>query len=86
MNIKEQLLQGKPFSGRNGAFTGRVEPQSIDGDTLIVICDKDGTKCHASCCYNAPLPKKYIFALKNRIVNPVKEIMVLDKENMLSYY
>lgn len=37
MNIKEQLLQGKPFSGRNGAFTGRVEPQSID--TLIVICD-----------------------------------------------
>ena len=51
MNIKKQLLQGKPFSGRNGAFTGRVEPQSIDGDTLIVICD------------NAPLPKKYIFAL-----------------------
>lgn len=43
MNIKEQLLQGKPFSGRNEAFTGRVEPQSIDGDTLIVICDKDGT-------------------------------------------
>lgn len=40
MNIKEQLLQGKPFSGRNG----RVEPQSIDGDTLIVICDKDGMK------------------------------------------
>lgn len=39
MNIKEQLLQGKPFSGRNGAFTGRVEPQSIDGDTLIVICE-----------------------------------------------
>lgn len=46
MNIKEQLLQGKPFSGRNGAFTGRVEPQSIDGDTLIVICDKDGTRWH----------------------------------------
>nr|UVX74759.1 MAG: hypothetical protein [Bacteriophage sp.] len=47
MNIKEQLLQGKPFSGRNGAFTGRVEPQSIDGDTLIVICDRmelDGMK------------------------------------------
>lgn len=44
MNIKEQLLQGKPFSGRNGAFTGRVEPQSIDGDTLIVICD--GTRWH----------------------------------------
>lgn len=42
MNIKEQLLQGKPFSGRNGAFTGR--PQSIEGDTLIVICDKDGMK------------------------------------------
>lgn len=46
MNIKEQLLQGKPFSGRNGAFTGRVEPQSIDGDTLIVICDKDGTSTY----------------------------------------
>lgn len=42
----------------------------------------DISKCHASCCYNAPLPKKYIFALKNRIVNPVKEIMVLDDENM----
>lgn len=50
MNIKEQLLQGKPFSGRNGAFTGRA--QSIEGDTLIVICDKDGTRWHASCCYN----------------------------------
>lgn len=47
MNIKEQLLQGKPFSGRNGAFTGRVEPQSIEGDTLIVICDKDGTRCRS---------------------------------------
>lgn len=49
----------------------------------------DISKCHASCCYNAPLPKKYIFALKNRIVNPVKEIMVLDNENMknvLSHY
>lgn len=45
MNIKEQLLQGKPFSGRNGAFTGRVEPQSIDGDTLIVIrMELDGMK------------------------------------------
>ena len=42
----------------------------------------DISKCHASCCYNAPLPKKYIFALKNRIVNPVKEIMVLADENM----
>lgn len=30
----------------------------------------------------APLPKKYIFALKNRIVNPVKEILVIDNENM----
>lgn len=46
MNIKEQLLQGKPFSGRNGAFTGRVEPQSIEGDTLKVICDKSGTRWH----------------------------------------
>lgn len=35
MNIKEQLLQGKPFSGRNGAFTGRVEPQSIEGDSYL---------------------------------------------------
>lgn len=42
----------------------------------------DISKCHASCCYNAPLPKKYIFALKNRIVNPVKEILVIDNENM----
>lgn len=28
------------------------------------------------------MPKKYIFALKNRIVNPVKEILVIDNENM----
>lgn len=80
MDILKQLEEGKPFSGRNGAFTGRVEPQSIEGDTLKVICDI--SKCHASCCYNAPLPKKYIFALKNRIVNPVKEILVIDNENM----
>lgn len=44
MSILEKLQQGKPFSGRNGAFTGRVEPQSIEGDTLKVICDKDGMK------------------------------------------
>lgn len=46
----------------------------------MIKCDI--SKCHASCCYNAPLPKKYIFALKNRIVNPVKEILVIDNENM----
>ena len=46
----------------------------------MIKCDI--SKCHASCCYNAPLPKKYIFALKNRIVNPVKEILVIDDENM----
>lgn len=45
----------------------------------MIKCDI--SKCHASCCYNAPLPKKYIFALKNRIVNPVKEILVIDNEN-----
>lgn len=39
MDILKQLEEGKPFSGRNGAFTGRVEPQSIEGDTLKVICD-----------------------------------------------
>ena len=44
MDILELLQQGKPFSGRNGAFTGRVEPQSIEGDTLKVICDKAGTR------------------------------------------
>lgn len=37
----------------------------------MIKCDI--SKCHASCCYNAPLPKKYIFALKNRIVNPVTD-------------
>ena len=36
MDILKQLEEGKPFSGRNGAFTGRVE--SIEGDTLKVIC------------------------------------------------
>ena len=44
MDILKQLEEDKPFSGRNGAFTGRVEPQSIEGDTLKVICDKSGTR------------------------------------------
>lgn len=44
MDILKQLEEGKPFSGKNGAFTGRVEPQSISGDTLSVICDKDGMR------------------------------------------
>lgn len=43
MDILEQLKQGKPFSGRNGAFTGRVEPQLIENN---VLCDKDGTRWH----------------------------------------
>lgn len=38
----------------------------------------DVSKCKASCCYNAPLPKSYIFALKNRIVNPVLELQVME--------
>lgn len=46
MDILKQLKEGKPFSGRNGAFTGRVEPQSIEGGTLKVICDKSGTRWH----------------------------------------
>lgn len=33
----------------------------------------DISKCKATCCYNAPLPKNYLTALKNRIVTPVKE-------------
>ena len=44
MDILKQLEEGKPFSGRNGAFTGRVEPQSIEGDILKVICG--GTRWH----------------------------------------
>lgn len=44
MDILKQLEEGKPFSGRNGAFTGRVEPQSIEGDTLKVVCDKSGMR------------------------------------------
>lgn len=39
MDILKQLEEGKPF-------TGRVEPQSIEGDTLKVICDKSGTRWH----------------------------------------
>lgn len=39
MDILKQLEEGKPFSGR-------VEPQSIEGDTLKVICDKSGTRWH----------------------------------------
>lgn len=46
MDILEKLIDCRPFSGRNGAFTGRVEPQSISGEALFVICDKDGTRWH----------------------------------------
>lgn len=35
--IVNALKEGKAFSGKNGAFTGRVEPQSIEGDTLKVV-------------------------------------------------
>jgi hypothetical protein len=50
MDILKQLEEGKPFSGRNGAFTGRVEPQSIEGDTLKVICDKSDGMRTTACC------------------------------------
>ena len=39
-------------------------------------------ECKAQCCYNAPLPKSYLTALKNRIVNSVKEIIVMDDTKM----
>lgn len=35
--IVNALKEGKAFSGKNGAFTGRA--QSIEGDTLKVVCD-----------------------------------------------
>lgn len=40
MDILKQLEEGKPFSGRNGAFTGRVEPQSISGEALLSYVTK----------------------------------------------
>lgn len=55
MDILKQLEEGKPFSGRNGAFIGRVEPQSIEGDTLKVICDKRTT----ACCLNVEITTSY---------------------------
>lgn len=42
----------------------------------------DISKCKATCCYNAPLPKNYLTALKNRIVTPVKEVIVIDNEGL----
>lgn len=58
MDILKQLEEGKPFSGRNGAFTGRVEPQSIEGGTLKVICDKSGMRTTA-CCLNVEIISSY---------------------------
>ena len=55
MDILKQLEEGKPFSGRNGAFTGRVEPQSIEGDTLKVICGMRTT----ACCLNVEIISSY---------------------------
>lgn len=46
----------------------------------MIKCDI--SKCKAQCCYNVPLPKSYLTALKNRIVNPVKEIIVMDDTKM----
>ena len=46
----------------------------------MIKCDV--SKCKAQCCYNAPLPKSYLTALKNRIVNPVKEVIVMDDTKM----
>lgn len=34
----------------------------------------DISKCRAACCYNPPLPKGYLTALKNRIVRPILSI------------
>lgn len=42
---------------------------------------QDGMRTTA-CCYNAPLPKNYLTALKNRIVTPVKEVIVIDNEGL----
>ena len=58
----------------------RITACYLNVEILMIKCDI--SKCHASCCYNAPLPKKYIFALKNRIVTPVKEILVIDDEKV----
>lgn len=44
ITILEKLQQGNCFSGRNGAFTGTVKPQSIEGNTLKVVCNKDGSE------------------------------------------
>lgn len=38
-----KLIQGKQFSGLNGAFTGTVIPRKIEGNTLSVTCEKDGS-------------------------------------------
>lgn len=42
----------------------------------------DVSKCNANCCYNPPLPKSHIFALSNRIVNKILELVVLDDTKM----
>lgn len=36
MDILKQLEEGKPFSGRNGAFTGRVEPVKQPKETTEI--------------------------------------------------
>lgn len=60
MDILKQLEEGKPFSGRNGAFTGRVEPQSIEGGTLKVICDKSGMRTGTTaCCLSVEITTSY---------------------------
>ena len=47
MNIKKNnYYKANHFQEEMELLLVEFEPQSIDGDTLIVICDKDGTRWH----------------------------------------
>lgn len=42
--IINRLMSFSTFSGRNGAFEGRMTPTEVDvdNDSMIVLCEKDG--------------------------------------------
>lgn len=42
------------------------------------MCNKpkcDISKCHASCCYSAPMPKGYFSAFKRKVITPWKRLV-----------
>lgn len=48
------------------------------------MCNKpkcDISKCHASCCYNVPMPKGYFSVYKKKVITPWKRLIEHGRGN-----